>query len=57
MKIRIVVDLSTKDKSSIKDMKDVVNYIRSGKFQRDMEGDGSKVKYAKCKATVEILED
>ena len=57
MKVRIIVELSSKNEDSIKSIKDVVQYIRSGKFQRDMESDGTKIKCAKCKATVEVLEE
>lgn len=56
MKVRIIVELSSKNEQSIKSIKDVVQYIRSGKFQRDMESDGT-TKCAKCKATVEVLEE
>lgn len=57
MKIRIVVELASKSEDGIEAIKDVVNYIRSGKFQREMEDNNTKTKCARCKATVEILEE
>ena len=58
MKIRIVMEIASKDPEAVKGMEMLVNEIRSGQLQRDMEKD-SKVsmnKTARCKATVEILE-
>lgn len=58
MKIRMIVEMASNSEKGIKALKEAVNDVRSGKFQRDMEYDDyNDVIRFRCKATVEILED
>lgn len=58
MKIRMIVEMASNSEEGIKALKEAVNDVRSGKFQRDMEYDNyNEVRRYRCKATVEILED